>query len=644
MVKTRAQELMYNISEILYRNGKYGMERIAIICEIISKLMHSIGWDNNLNFDRKHFDNIINKLIYELNISSFLQNIDKNQFMDLFIYLIKEDKQDIANAIKQLVENDKKSSNIIPTDDFSVKVMQAFAKKMYKGGTYIDPCVGTGRLLAGLGADKYYGFDIDINALKISETYLNLIERISDRTRLDIKISAENFLYRKFGLIDNIYNPTYIFDPPLNDSIEMSPLLENTLSRVGIYSLGKYIPSEYAFLTRVLFEANKDICNFVCIVSNSFLSATDKFKSSFRRYLMENSIIAVIQSNFSANTKTQKLILVGKSRLDSSAKRPIYFITPKNENIKINDIEKIAQRCIIRENISEDEFYDIAKIKMCTLQELRELNYEISMPRYVEGEINPKEIESLDKIINNLKKLNEKLNKKSLDIESFLENLLNGNKNDIELVQSNVNVPKNTRKGKKWYEIEQTDDAVVLNIIMQNANIIDEPSKNLYQVEFNIIDYDYQTLFQALKDAMDNGRLSTECNKFYVNTSKTVKNEKNEINLIDLMCKFNEKKLQYLSKKQINIYKLLINYYLTSKYVECYPKTDYPIKIEDFSNNELFSALYTLKTLGVIQENKYYIQQNKDSIDLRNIDILSHIYNPFKGVVYFDYSCGGIDV
>lgn len=644
MATTKAQAIIYEISEILYRNGKYGFERIAIICEMISKLMQPIGWGNSIRPGKQYLDRLLDEMSYDMKLNSFLLERDERYIFQLISYLIQEKKIDIANAIKQLVENDKKTSNMIPTDDFSVKVMQAFAKKMYKGGTYIDPCVGTGRLLAGLGADKYYGFDIDINALKISETYINLIERIADRKRLDIKISTENFLYRKFGLIDNIYNPTYIFDPPLNDSIEMTPLIENSLNRVDIYSWSKNIPSEYAFLTKILFEANTDICNFVCIVSNSFLSATDKFKSSFRRYLMENSIIAVIQSNFSANTKTQKLILVGKSRLDSSAKRPIYFITPKNENIKINDIEKIAQRCIIWENISEDEFYDIAKIKMCTLQELRELNYEISMPRYVEGEINPKEIESLDKIINNLKKLNEKLNEKSLDIESFLENLLNGNKNDIELVQSNVNVPKNTRKGKKWYEIEQTDDAVVLNIIMQNANIIDEPSKNLYQVEFNIIDYDYQTLFQALKDAMDNGRLSTECNKFYVNTSKTVKNEKNEINLIDLMCKFNEKKLQYLSQKQINIYKLLINYYLTSKYVECCPKTDYPIKIEDFSNNELFSALYTLKTLGVIQENKYYIQQNKDSIDLRNIDILSHIYNPFKGVVYFDYSCGGIDV
>lgn len=641
METTNAQKIIYEISEILYRNGKYGFERIAIICEMISKLMQSIGWDNNLNFNRNYFDSITNQIIHELGINSFLQDNEARRFMYLFICLIKENKQDIASAIKQLVENDKRSSNIIPTDDFSVKVMQAFAKKMYKGGTYIDPCVGTGRLLAGLGADKYYGFDIDTNALKISDTYINLIERILDRNRLDIKISTENFLYKKFGLFDNIYNPTYIFDPPLNVSIEMSPIIENALNRVGIYSWGKNIPSEYAFLTKVLFDTNTNDCNFICIVSNSFLNAIDKFKSSFRQYLMENSIIAVIQSNFSTNTKTQKLILVGKSQLDNSPERPIYFITPKNESIKIEDIEKISQKCINWENISDEEFYEVAKIRTCKLQELRELNYEVAMPQYFKDEINPKEIKSLDKIVNNLSQLNKNLEEKSLNIEIFLENLLSGNKNEIEIIQSKDNVSNRPIIRKKWYEIEQSEDATSLNIIMQNANIIDEPSKNLYQVEFNIMDYDYKILFQSLLVVMTNSRLSTECNKFYVNTSKTIKNEKIENDLIDLMCKFNEKKLQYLSQKQINIYKLLVNYYLTCKYAECNSKTDYPIKIEDFLNNELFSALYTLKTLGVIQENRYYIQQNKDSIDLRNIDILSQVYNPFKGVVYVDYSCGG---
>ena len=139
MAKTRAQDIMYKISEILYRNGKYGMERIAIICEIIGKLMQSIGWDTNLKFNRDYFEKVLDKIKYELKTNSYLQDKDEKQLLELFTYLIEENKQDIANSIKQLVENDKKTSELIATDYFSVKVMQTFAKKMYKGGVYIDP-------------------------------------------------------------------------------------------------------------------------------------------------------------------------------------------------------------------------------------------------------------------------------------------------------------------------------------------------------------------------------------------------------------------------------------------------------------------------------------------------------------------------
>lgn len=607
MAKTKAQEIIYETSEILYRNGKYGMERIAIICTIIIKLMQSIGWDNTLNFNRNYFDNIINQLIHELNINSFLQDRDAKQFMGLFIYLIKENKQDIADSIKQLVENDKKTSNIIPTDDFSVKVMQAFAKKMHKGGTYIDPCVGTGRLLAGLGADKYYGFDIDIKALKISETYINLIERISDRTRLDIKISTENFLYRKFGLIDNIYNPTYIFDPPLHDPIEMTPFLENSLNKVGIYSWGKNIPSEYAFLTKVLFEADTDVCNFVCIVSNNFLSATDKFKSSFRQYLMEHSIIAVIQSNFSTYTKTQKLILVGKSQLDRFAKRPIYFITPKNENIKIKDIEKIAQKCIIGENISEDEFYNIAKIRICNLQELQELNYKVSMPLYIEGEINPKEIESLNKISKKLQKNSENILKCNNSLKSYIDNLLSGIKN-IKL-DENINSKSVNKKLKNWFDYPYSDLNNAIGIFSDDKEIdwtpIDFIDKNHIDIEaLDSCIYNLRQLFNAK-------RLRYKNNKLEIYSKKDLPTYRASEPFSSYIIKSNNKDQFYkkitshLSSRQLEYLNIYIKYYFDydDENEGSEENKKLILSFEQFSTSEKHSNIATLKALGLLYNN-----------------------------------------
>ena len=607
MAKTKAQAIIYEISEILYRNGKYGFERIAIICEMISKLMQPIGWENSIRPGKQYLDRLLDEMSYDMKLNSFLLERDERYIFHLLSDLIQEKKIDIANAIKQLVENDKKTSNIIPTDDFSVKVMQAFAKKMYKGGTYIDPCVGTGRLLAGLGADKYYGFDIDINALKISETYLNLIERIADRKRLDIKISTENFLYRKFGLIDNIYNPTYIFDPPLNDSIEMTPLIENSLNRVDIYSWSKNIPSEYAFLTKILFEANTDICNFVCIVSNSFLSATDKFKSSFRRYLMENSIIAVIQSNFSANTKTQKLILVGKSRLDSSAERPIYFITPKNENIKIKDIEKIAQRCIIWGNISEDEFYDIAKIRTYSLQELRELNYEVSMPRYVEGESNPSKIESLNKISDKLQKNSEKLLKSNNNLKSYIDNLLSGIKN-IKL-NENINSKSTNTEPKNWFDYPYSDLNNAIGIFSDEKEV-DWTPINIDKEHYISIDtldsciYHLKLLFKAKRLRYKNNQLEIYSKKD-LPTYRASKPFSSYIIKSNNKDSFYKKITSNLSSRQIEYLNTYIRYYFDYNDEDETSEINKKLaqSFNQFSTSEEHSNIATLKTLGLLYNN-----------------------------------------
>lgn len=607
MVKTKAQEIMYAISEVLYRNGKYGMERIAIVCEIISKLMHSIGWDNNLNFDRNYFDNIINPLIHELNINSFLQNRDIGQFIDLFVYLIKENKQDIANALKQLVENDKKSSNIIPTDDFSVKIMQVFAKKMYKGGIYIDPCVGTGRLLAGLGANKYCGFDIDRNAITITDAYLNLIEREKERKRLDVKLSTENFLYRGFGLINQTYNPTYIFDPPLNDSIEITPLLKNVLNRVGVYSWGKNIPSEYAFLTKILFETNTDICNFVCIVSNSFLSATDKFKSSFRKYLLENSVIAVIQSNFSTNTKTQKLILVGKSNLGNFPERPIYFITPKNENIEIKDIENVAQKCLNGKTISDKDFYDIFKIKTCTLQELRELKYEVAMPQYFKDEINLKKIESLNKISEKLQEDSERLFKSNVELKLYLNNLLSGIKNIKPTQNTYKEVVSNEHKN--WFDYPYSDLNNAIGIFSGDSEVdwtpIDFINKNYIDIE--VLDsciYNLRQLFNAK-------RLRYINNKLEVYSKKDLPIYKESEPFSSYIIKSNNEDEFYkkitcnLSPRQIEYFNTYIKYYFD--YNDDNEKSEENKKLilsfGQFSTSEKHSNIATLKALGLIYDN-----------------------------------------
>ncbi|MBP3925190.1 hypothetical protein J6E39_08120 [bacterium] len=593
MAKTKALEIIYEISEILYRNGKYGMERIAIICEIIGKLMLSIGWDPNLKFNNDYFEKVLDKIKYELNINSYLQDKDEKQLLELFTYLIKENKLDIANSIKQLVENDKKTSGLIPTDDFSVKVMQAFAKKIYKGGIYVDPCIGTGRLLAGLGADNYYGFDIDRNAMKISETYLNLIENSPNRTRLNIKLSTENFLYRSFGLMDNIYNPTYIFDPPLNNLIEMNPTLQEHLYKNGIYSNGNKIPSEYAFLTQVLFGTHIYECSYICIFTNNFLFAQDKFKTSFRKYLFENSLIAVIQSNFSETTGIQKLILVGKSKLENSQNNLRYFITFKDKDVSEQNISKIAQKCLNNEIFDEKEFYDIAKVQAYTLEEIKENDYQISMPQYYDNEVNPNEIKSLDVIANKLKEINAKLISTAENLEILLENLQNGEQNIKKDIPESENHCKTEEHSDAWFDKTYSDLNNAIGIFTKGKEVewtqIDFVNdNNIYIDSISSCLNDLKLLYNANRLRYNQGFLEIYSKKQFDNYKETKKFSEYIIQ-DNQNCEHIIKMFKNLSQKQIDIFNAFIKLQFDDENV-----------FSSFTVSEIHSAIATFKILGLL--------------------------------------------
>lgn len=555
--------------------------------------MLPIGWDTNLKFNNDYFEKVLDKIKYEQKISSYLQDKDEKQLLELFKYLIKENKQDIADSIKQLVENDKKTSGLIPTDDFSVKVMQAFAKKIYKGGVYVDPCIGTGRLLAGLGADNYYGFDIDKNAMKISETYLNLIENTHNKTRLNIKLSTENFLYRSFGLMDNIYNPTYIFDPPLNNLIEMNPMLQEHLYRNGIYSKGNKIPSEYAFLTQVLFGTHIDECSYICIFTNNFLFAQDKFKTSFRKYLFENSLIAVIQSNFSETTGIQKLILVGKSRLENPQDKLRYFITFKNKDISEQNISRIAQKCLNNETFDGKEFYDIAKIDTFTLNEIRENNYQISMPKYYENEIDPNDIKSLDVIANELKKINTKLISTAENLENLLENLQNGEQNIKKDIPESENHCKTEELPVAWFDKTYSELNNAIGIFAKEKEV------EWTQIDFvndNNIDlnsaysclYDLKLLYQANRLRYNKGFLEIY-SKEQLDDYKETKKFSEYIIQDNQNCEHIIKMFKNLSQKQIDIFNAFIRLQFDDENI-----------FSSFTVSEIHSAIATFKILGLL--------------------------------------------
>ncbi len=161
---TNAERLIFSISEIFYQNGKYGLERVSLICRIIFKVLfaYKAGQLDTLkqinNEPKNYFRDLLQEEYNEL--YQYIGENQLNEILYLTIELIKNYKnKDIANAIQKLVDNDR-NKDLIPTDDFSIKIMQAFAKKM-NNGYYVDPCIGSGRLLGGLNARNLIGYDIN---------------------------------------------------------------------------------------------------------------------------------------------------------------------------------------------------------------------------------------------------------------------------------------------------------------------------------------------------------------------------------------------------------------------------------------------------------------------------------------------------
>ncbi len=596
MANKDALQKLYKIADSFYKNGKYGLERISLICNTIKQVFFA----NKFN----HFNTL--KEIHNLsdaNIRNILKEVysdlssifNEEQIRELVYYVIELIKnypsKDIAQAIQQLIDNDIKASGLIPTDEFSIRIMQGFAKKM-SNGYYIDPCVGTGRLLAGLNAKDLIGYDINSYCKDIADTYLNLLENKAENTRFSLKLSTENFLYKDLRFSNSIVGRTFVFDPPLNDTLELYGEMYQNLSANNIYSANNNIPSEYAFLSKILFSVpDKENTSFICVFANNFLSAQDKFKMTFRRYLMNNSLIAVIQSNFSERNKIQKIILVGKNKLDNPHNSLRYFITPKDKNISEDDISRIVQKCLNNETFDEKEFYNIAKIKAYTLQEIRENDYQISMPQYFEDEINPNEIKSLSDIVGDLKVSNQNLINTSNNLEILTNNLLDGIKN---VQESNIELPNILPKAEKniWFEKEDSDVAKAIRFFKNK-----EEGWTRIEIKLNLDNLTNE--IENIKILYKENRLKIKNNYFEINTKKNNQSQNKALLAESLIISTKRNKYwknitKYLAPRQIKIFEEFIKFYFEDLKVNKKYFTD-------FTTSEMHSTIGTLRALGLLK-------------------------------------------
>lgn len=597
MENKRVLDIIYNIIRPLSQYGINSISTVATICSCLNKIMWEMKFqniDDILQFPDYEIEKILKTPDTKVDFSIFYKMQSENGIhyvISDFKKLLKENRKDIANCIQKIIDGMGNKLGLLITDNFSIKVMQAFAKQMQNNGLIIDPCCGSGRLLKGFDNYKTMGYEINNEIAIISQTYLNLLSSESDYKNLETNIKIENFLYNNLDSECNYSPATYIFDPPLHVQLELLGDLHYQLNSHGIYSLNNNIFSEYAFLAKILFEQKNTDANYICIFTNNFLFTQSKFVMSFKRYLMENSLIAVIQSNFSENNKIQKLILVGKNRLDNPNDSLRYFITPKDKNISEDDISRIVQKCLNNETFDEKEFYNIAKIKAYTLQEIRENDYQISMPQYFENEINPNEIKSLTEIVDDLKTSNQNLIDTSDDLENLTQNLLNGIKN---IQESNTELPDIPPKAEKnlWFEEEDSDVAKAIRSFKTK-----EEGWTKIEIRLNLDNLTKE--IENIKILYKENRLRIKNNYFEINTRKNIKSQ-NDKTLFDALIKTTKQDnywkniTEYLAPRQIKIFEEFIKFYFEDL-------KDDKKYFTDFTTSEIHSTIGTLRALGLLK-------------------------------------------
>ena len=597
MKNKRIIDIIYNISHQLFRYGANNINAIVSICSCLNRIMWEMKFqniDDILQFPDYEIEKILRTADTKIDFSIFYKMQSEkgmHYVISDFKKLLKENRKNIANSIQLIIDELGNKLGLLITDKFSIKIMQEFAKQMQNNGFVIDPCCGTGRLLSGFDNYKTSGFEINNEISIIAQTYLNLLSSESDYKNLATNVKNEDYLYENLDPNYHFHPATYIFDPPLHVQLELLGDLHYQLNSHGIYSLNNNIFSEYAFLAKILFGQENANVNFICIFTNNFLFNQSKFVTSFRRYLMNNSLIAVIQSNFSENNKIQKLILVGKNRLDNPHNGLRYFITPKDKNISEDDISRIVQKCLNNETFDEKEFYNIAKIKAYTLQEIRENDYLISMPQYFEDEINPNEIKSLTEIVDDLKTSNQNLIQTSDDLEKLTQNLLNGIKN---IQESDIEVPDILLKAEEnfWFEKENSDVAKAIRSFKNK-----EEGWTRIEIKLNLDNLTNE--IENIKILYKENRLRIKNNYFEINTRKNIKAQ-NDKTLFETLIKTTEQDnywkniTEYLAPRQIKIFEEFIKFYFEDL------KGDKKY-FTDFTTSEIHSTIGTLKALGLLK-------------------------------------------
>lgn len=594
--------VVFELYDYFYRQGEYGSHGVAKVCLFLRKFF------NYYNFDAINRDNYIKmcpQIFEKYAEDTVLLDIKEELFPYEIVNKLLNFKRTkslykkISEVIDKLAYKYLSKTDAQPTDKFSIKVMQAFANKISREKQFIDPCVGTGLLLENLKFDFILGYDIDPYCVEIARTRLFFS---SKGEFVVLNINQRDGLSYFSGLNDI---ETFIFDPPLNVPFEVDSVAYRAQFINNYCNMQKTIPSEYAFLSTILNDTNKPL-DYICIFSSSLLTSEDKLKKTFKKFLLDNSLKAIVSSP-EDNSGINKIILIGQQK-PTIKNDYIYLITPKTRNLtdtQINDIVDICTSDKFEDKYNEKEYFDTAKILKVSKEEIRSNNYLINLPRYEKDE-KFVEIESLEVISNKIININAELMEKSKKFETFLDNLIEGISN---IETKNKSEEKADIPLKTWFDEEYSDLNNAIGIFAENKELdwtpIDFVNNNHIDIEtLDSCIYNLRQLFNAKRLRYINNKLEV-----YSKKDLPIYKESESFSLYIIKSnnedEFYKKITCNLSPRQIEYFNTYIKYYFD--YNDDNEKSEENKKLilsfGQFSTSEKHSNIATLKALGLIYDN-----------------------------------------
>jgi len=367
------------------------------------------------NSHKKVFDKIFNTLqtgLSKLGDSSGTQTKAIGDLIQLIKDIPMDGKQDYdvlgfiyEDLISKFASNaGKKAGEFYTPHEVSLLMSEIVADHL-KGHSEIsiyDPTSGSGSLLINIGKSiskfikdensiKYYAQELKENTYNL--TRMNLVMRGINPDNIVTRNGdtlAEDWPYFDDNDLVKTYNPLYVeavvSNPPYSQVWDPSNM--ETDARYSRYGVAPKSKADFAFLLHDLYHV-KPGGIMTIVLPHGVLFRGGK-EGEIRRNLIEyNNIDAIIglPPNIFFGTGIPTVILVLKQKKENTDLLIIdaskgFIKEGKNNKLRASDIKKIVDVVASRQSIPKFS-------KLVSLEEIRENEYNLNIPRYVDSSENP---------------------------------------------------------------------------------------------------------------------------------------------------------------------------------------------------------------------------------------------------------------